>query len=210
MTPRALAIREALERHEAVSDAELDHIFPEELRERSSQHWTPVDIAIRAGELLAPRPDARVLDVGSGVGKACIIGALVTGATWWGVEQDATLVAAASHAAWQLGVGDHTRFVHGDGSRMPWDDFDAFYFFNPFGTLLLAPHASPFVRYATIQNTLRRIHQRLIATPVGTRVVTYHGYGGPMPAGYTQVTSELTGSEALELWIREAPTPPTE
>ena len=207
MTPRALAIREALEHRRAVSDAELDHVFPDELRDRSSQHWTPVEIAVRAAELLAPRPDARVLDVGSGAGKLCIVGALVTGATWWGVEQDATLVAAANHAAWELGVGDRTRFVHGDGSRMPWDDFDAFYFFNPFGTLLLAPHASPFVRYATIQNTLRRIHQRLIATPVGTRVVTYHGYGGPMPAGFTQVTSEAVGNDALELWIREAPTP---
>jgi predicted RNA methylase len=210
MTPRALAIRETLQRKRAVSDAELDEVFPEELRERSFQHWTPVDIAMRAAELLAPRPDARVLDVGSGVGKVCIVGALVTGATWWGVEQDATLIAAANHAAWQLGIGDRTRFVHGDGSRMPWDEFDAFYFFNPFGTLLLAPHASPFVRYATVQNTLRRIHQRLIATPVGTRVVTYHGYGGPMPAGYTQVMSEPAGSDALELWIREAPTPPSD
>jgi predicted RNA methylase len=208
MTPRALAIREALQRRSAVSDSEFDQVFPDELRDRSHQHWTPVDIAMRAAELLAPGPDARVLDVGGGVGKVCLVGALVTGATWWGVEQDATLVAAANHAAWQLDVGGQTRFVHGDGSRMPWDDFDAFYFFNPFGTLLLAPHASPFVRYATIQNTLRRIHQRLIATPVGTRVVTYHGYGGPMPAGYTRVTREPAGNDALELWVRETPTPP--
>jgi predicted RNA methylase len=210
MTPRALAIREALQRRIAVSDAEFDEVFPDELRDRSPQHWTPVDIAILAAELLAPRSEVRVLDVGAGAGKLCLVGALVTGATWWGVEQDATLVAAATHAAWQLGVGERTRFVHGDGSRMPWDDFDAFYFFNPFGTLLLAPHASPFVRYATVQNTLRRIHQRLVATPVGTRVVTYHGYGGPMPDGFTQVTRESAGSDALELWIREEPTPETE
>ncbi|MGH2897879.1 MAG: SAM-dependent methyltransferase, partial [Solirubrobacteraceae bacterium] len=100
-----MAIREALEHRREVSDAELDHVFPDDLRERSVQHWTPVEIAVRAAELLAPGPDARVLDVGSGAGKLCIVGALVTGATWWGVEQDATLVAAANHAAWELGVG---------------------------------------------------------------------------------------------------------
>lgn len=206
MSPRALAIREALQRGARVSDAEFDEVFPDELRERSHQHWTPVDIAVRAAALLAPTPDTRVLDVGAGVGKVCLIGALVTGATWWGVEQDQALVAAANHAAWQLDVSGQTRFVHGDGSRMPWD-YDAFYFFNPFSTLLLAPHASPFVRYATIQNTLRRIHQRLIATPIGTRVVTYHGYGGPMPGGFRQVVREPAGGDAIELWIREAPTP---
>jgi predicted RNA methylase len=207
MTPRELAIREALERRTAVSDAEFDQVFPDELRDRSHQHWTPVEIAMRAAELLAPGPGVRVLDVGAGVGKLCLIGALMTGATWWGVEQDPALVTAANHAAWLLGVGDRTRFVQADGSRMPWDDFDAFYFYNPFGTLLLAPHASPFVRYATVQNTLRRIHQRLISTPVGTRVVTYHGYGGPMPAGFAQVSREPAGGDALELWIRESPTP---
>src|SRR5207244_469418 len=44
MTPRALAIREALQRRTVVSDAELDEVFPDELRERSQQHWTPVEV----------------------------------------------------------------------------------------------------------------------------------------------------------------------
>ena len=91
--------------------------------------------------------------------------------------------------------------MHGDGSRLSWDEFDAIYFYNPFGTLMLAPHASPFVRYATIQNTLRRVVQRLAATRVGTRVVTYHGFGAALPTGYTLMSREPAGSDALELWI---------
>src|SRR4029078_5531458 len=113
---------------------------------------------------LAPVPSLRVLDVGAGVGKMCLIGALVTGATWWGVEQDEGLFQTANHAAWALGIAARTRFVHGDGSRLPWDEFDALYFYNPFTTVMLAPHASPFVRYATIQNTLRRVEQQLGGT----------------------------------------------
>jgi predicted methyltransferase len=204
MTRHALAIRDALEHRIEVSDAELDRVFPDELRERSQLHWTPVAIAIRAAELLAPSPGQRVLDVGAGVGKLCLVGAITTGATWWGIEQDAVLVAAANHAAWSFDIAARTRFVHGDGSRLAWDDFDAFYFYNPFTTLMLAPHASPFLRYATIQNTLRRIKQRLAITRIGARVVTYHGFGGKLPQGYTLITREPAGEDALELWIREA------
>jgi predicted RNA methylase len=204
MTRPALALGDALRRRAPVSDAELDQVFPEDLRERSPLHWTPVAVAIRAAELLAPSPDLRVLDVGAGVGKLCVIGALVTGAVWWGIEQDAVQVAAAQHAAWALGVEHRTRFVHGDGSRLAWDEFDAFYFYNPFTTVMLAPHASPFVRYATVQSTLRRVEQRLATARPGTRVVTFHGFGGQLPAGFTRVEREPAGDDALELWIRDA------
>jgi len=206
MTPPAAALGDALRRGAAVPDAEFDRLFPDELRDRSYLHWTPVAVAIRAAALLAPSPRGiRVLDVGAGVGKLCLIGALVTGAVWWGIEQDALQISAANHAAWALDVTRTTRFVQGDGSRLSWDGFDAFYFYNPFNTLMLAPHASPFVRYATIQSTLRRIEQQLAATPPGTRVVTFHGFGGPLPAGFTRIAREPAGDGALELWIQGAP-----
>ena len=205
MTPPALALGDALRRGAAVADADFDRVFPEELRDRSHVHWTPVAVALRAAELLAPSPRGiRVLDVGAGVGKLCLIGALVTGAVWWGIEQDAVQVAAASHAAWALDITGRTRFVQGDGSRLSWDGFDAFYFYNPFHTVMLAPHASPFVRYATLQATLRRIEQRLAGVREGTRVVTYHGWGGKLPAGYTLLSREPAGEDALELWLRDA------
>lgn len=203
MTRPAHAIRAALQQQIAVTDAEFDQVFPEELRDRSYMHWTPVDVAMRAAQLLAPTADLRVLDVGAGPGKMCLVGALVTGAMWWGIEQDLALVTAANHAAWALDIGRRTRFVQGDGSRLAWDEFDAIYFYNPFSTLMLGPDASPFVRYATVQTTLRRIEQRLAGMRAGTRVVTYHGFGGKLPAGYALASREPAGGDALELWIRQ-------
>jgi predicted RNA methylase len=203
MTTGAAAVGEALRRRAAVADAELDQVFPDELRDRSHLHWTPVAVAMRAAELLAPTPDARVLDVGAGVGKLCLVGALTTGAMWWGIEQDLVQVEAARHAAWALDATRRTRFVHGDGSRLAWEEFDALYFYNPFSSVMLAPHASPFVRYATIRATLRRIEQQLAAVRPGTRVVTFHGFGGQWPAGFTRALREPAGDDALELWIRE-------
>jgi predicted RNA methylase len=204
MTPHAAAVGAALRRGAAVSDAELDQVFPEELRDRSRLHWTPVAVAMRVAELLAPAPTARVLDVGAGVGKVCVVGALVSGATWWGIEQDAVQVAAAKSAAWALDAGRRTRFVHGDGSRLAWDGFDGIYFYNPFTTVMLAPHASPFLRYATVHATLRRVEQQLATIRPGTRVVTFHGFGGRWPPGFTQLLREPAAEDALELWIRDA------
>lgn len=203
MTPPALALGEALRQRAPVPDAEFDRLFPDELRDRSHVHWTPVAVALRAAELLAPSSRGiRVLDVGAGVGKLCLVGALVTGAVWWGIEQDPVQIAAAHHAAWALDITQRTRFVQGDGSRLSWDGFDAFYFYNPFHTVMLAPHASPFVRYATIHATLRRIEHRLAATPPGTRVLTFHGFGGQLPASFTQIAREPVGDGALELFVQ--------
>ena len=113
------------------------------------------------------------------------------------------MVAAANHAAWALDLEHRTRFVHGDGSRLPWDEFDAFYFYNPFTTHMLSAHASAFLRYATVQRTLRMVEARLATTKPGTRVVTYYGFGGDIPAGYTKHAREPAGGDALELWIRD-------
>src|SRR5438094_888570 len=115
MERHARSLRDALAAGDEVLDDELDRVFPDELRERSVLHWTPIDVARRVAALLAPRPDQRVLYVGAGVGKLCLVGASVTGATWWGIEQDPMLVAAASQAAWAMDLDGRTRFVQGDG-----------------------------------------------------------------------------------------------
>ena len=41
-------------------------------------HWTPVHVARRAAQFLVTGPETRVLDVGSGPGKFCLVGALAT------------------------------------------------------------------------------------------------------------------------------------
>ena len=65
-------------RGEPVADAEFDLLYPRPVRPLSERFWSPIDVARRAAELLVVRPGTRVLDVGSGAGKFCVVGALTS------------------------------------------------------------------------------------------------------------------------------------
>lgn len=202
MNAEGRKIADDLRQQISIDDARFDQLFPAELRDLSTLHWTPVEIAVRAAEMLSTHEHARILDVGSGIGKACLVATLCSTSSWWGVERDPALVAAANRAAKFLGVEDRARFIHGDAADLDWNAFDGFYFYNPFSSLLLNEHTSPFVRYGIILNNVRRTETRLASVRAGTRVVTYHGFGGDMPAGYEVVRREPAGTDELILWSR--------
>jgi SAM-dependent methyltransferase len=182
----------------------FDQIYPGEQRERSCLHWTPLDVAQRACALLASEPAARVLDIGAGVGKLCLVGALTTSAHWFGIERDAAMVAAAQAAADALGVTARATFIEGDIDSLDWSVFDAFYLFNPFAEARWAVEGDRLARRDAFVATVALTEQRLADAAPGTRVVTYHGFGGEMPASYDLAHREPAHEDVLELWIRRA------
>ena len=170
-------------------------------------HWTPVDVALRAAALLAPGHCARVLDVGSGVGKVCLIGAATTSATWFGIEQDADMVGAANTAAGQMRIERRARFIHGDLDAVDWTTFDAFYLFNPFAEILHASAGDALTRRERYVASIDFVQRRLADTAPGTRVVTYHGFGGEMPLGFDLIHREAAREDELQLWIKRTAAP---
>jgi hypothetical protein len=188
----------------ATADQEFDELIPAELRHLSRTQWTPVEVAIRAATLLSPAPAMRILDVGSGVGKLCTVGALSAPSAWCGVEQHEGLVHAARRLSRIMGAGDNTIFVHGDAFSVDWETFDALYFYNPF-ELQVDPTAAPRdEREYRVQ--VARTEDRLAGLPEGMRVVTLHGFGGIMPASYRLVYQERIPIMGLDLvlWIQRA------
>jgi predicted RNA methylase len=193
-------------RPSVATDAELDAIYPESVRKISAFHWTPVDVARRAAKLLAVGASTRVLDVGSGIGKFCLVGAMVTPGTFVGVEQRESLVEIAREAASRCGI-TRVEFRHANALAIDWNEFDAFYLFNPFSEHIfhydaaieepIALSETWFIQYVTATSV------KLFSARPGTRVVTYHGYGGPMPAGYRRLSCEPAGTDALELWEKQ-------
>ena len=196
------AIADALRTRVPVSDARFDGLYPTGHRFRSAMHWTPVAVAVRACALLAPQPEDHVLDVGSGVGKLCLVGALTSRATWVGVEMDPAMIRVAEAARRRLELGDRVRFVHGDAAQIDWSSYAGVYMFNPFAEGLLDKR-DPTAR-DRFAMTVERTRAQLATTRIGTRLVTYHGFGGQVPAGFELEHEERARQDRLCLWVRRA------
>ncbi|MBC7690847.1 MAG: class I SAM-dependent methyltransferase [Methylotenera sp.] len=200
-------ILDALASGRTVSDREFDLFYPNDYQGLSEYHFTPVEVAKRAAELLTVNSETRILDVGSGLGKFCFVGALTSQAHFTGVEQRAHLVRISKQIALQYRV-PRVEYVEGDVRALDWTQFQSFYLFNPFIENL---YPSEQKIDETVESTeqrykelIRWVQKRLHLMPVGTRVATFHGFGGDMPPGYVLHVKEEFGSDFLRLWIKDA------
>ncbi|NNN05120.1 MAG: class I SAM-dependent methyltransferase [Elusimicrobia bacterium] len=198
------ALAEDLRAGRTVADCRFDQVYPPEIRNLSRTHWTPVEVAVKAAELLRPTEQTQVLDVGSGCGKFCAVAALSGPGRFIGIEKRPHLLAAARKAAEDLGAR-RASFLPGNMADLDWSAFDAFYLFNPFyenrmksiridETVVL--RAEKFFRYVEI------VRSKLTCAKDGTKVATYHGFGGEMPLGYGRVDRVSIGTDFLELWVK--------
>lgn len=204
MHDRPIEIVRALRRRRLVVDRVFDDVFPIELRRASSIHWTPVEVAVRAARLLAAGPDKTILDIGSGIGKFCLIAAATVKARVRGIEQRSHFVDVARAAAAELDVA--VDFVHGTLEGEDAHAVDGVYLFNPFAENLCAreDHLDDSVELspARFSRDVEATERFLASARPGTRVVTYCGFGGAMPAGYALALRESRAGR-LELWIKE-------
>jgi len=187
------------------SDADFDSVYEEDIRDLSAQHWTPVRVATRAAKLLTRAGARRILDVGSGVGKFCIAGALSTDATYVGLERRARLVEIARRAAAHYGA-ERATFVHASLDDFSFEGFTGIYLFNPFYEQISAlveqideaTERSSIWYEHFVQTTVTKLDK--LEPPVA--VVTYNGFGGHMPLLYTFLGEEPAGTDQLELWMK--------
>jgi SAM-dependent methyltransferase len=190
----------------SLSDRSFDAIYERSVRAASLQFWTPVAAALRAARWLRDRHARKVLDIGSGPGKFCIVAAAAhPDACFHGIEHRARLVTAAQDAARALGVGN-VSFEHGDAT-VARVGYDAIYLFNPFAENVFPPDDQldedvelTATRY--LRDTLR-VEALLTRAPVGTHLLSYHRAGARVPASYALVESERMEREWLRLWVKE-------
>lgn len=187
-----------------VTDFRFDQVYPPSIRKLSETHWTPVEVVCRAAELLVTNDKTRVLDVGSGCGKFCTVAALSGRGNFIGIEERPHLTELARQIAEELGASQAS-FVQGNMVDLDWSFFDSFYLFNPFYEnkmrsiridSTVSHNQDKFNRYVEIVRTKLKV-----ARP-GTKVATYHGFGGDMPLGYHLIQQEPIGTSTLELWVK--------
>ncbi|WP_343670606.1 methyltransferase domain-containing protein [Chitinophaga sp.] len=185
------------------SDNAFDQIYPQGIQQLSKRHWTPLQIATAAAAFLAHKPGSRVLDIGSGVGKFCLIGAYFHPESYfYGIEQREELYLYARQAKEVLKV-ENADFISGNFTRFNADQYDGFYFYNSFFEHLKPEDGiDQQINYsANLYDYYSRYMQEIMDQRVsGTRLVTYYSMGDEVPDSYQLV--DASDDMLLRMWIK--------
>lgn len=206
--PDVDAILATLRRGEPLDDDTFDALYAPRWQVLSSEHWTPVEVADIAVPWLTERGARRVLDVGAGVGKLCVYGALITDdVTFVGIEQREELALEARRVAARLGVADRVEIRHATLESVEPREFQAIYLYNPFAENLADDPIDRKVELGRERFTrdVAAVERWLPELPVESRLVTFHGFGGWVPDSFRLVASKRIGWDALRAWEKHRP-----
>ena len=178
-----------------VDDRDVDRLFPKTVQKLARTHWTSAEVARCAAAWLAPDAAARVLDVGSGAGKFCLVGAAATPGHFTGVELHPSLARVAHDVAKKYRF-ERVRFLPGDALAIDWASYSGLYLFNPFAEGLDGAGTEQTAYLRQIEQTTAKLNQ--LAS--GTRLAVFFGFGADVPATFQLLGQERFGSGTLDLW----------
>jgi SAM-dependent methyltransferase len=183
-----------------ITDVDFNEIYPQNIRALSSKHWSPVGVAKAASEFLIDRPGARVLDVGSGVGKFCMVGATHTKGHFTGVEQRLRLVELSEKIS-SMHRLCRVKYLHANITDIDFRDYTAFYFYNSFYENTQPAHKiDDAVRLDVKLYDTYSMYMvgQLSNLPSGTRFAAYCTPAAVIPRSFRLVDSLYGGS--LNFW----------
>ena len=185
------------------SDTKFDLLYPECIQKLAKRHWTPIAVAKKAAHFLAMENNARILDIGSGVGKFCLAaGHYQPKSFFHGVEQRISLQ-YKSEIARQILRLENVKFIHGNFTTIDFKNYDHFYFYNAFYENLVGTDKidNSIVYSGELYNYYNRyLYNQLDQKPAGTRLATYHSMEDEIPPAYHVVGSEF--DNLLKFWIK--------
>lgn len=112
-------------------DLEFDKLFPKELQVHSSTHWVPLNIAQFVGKYFFKQKVQSVLDIGSGIGKFCLVASHTSKTQYTGVEIRKNLLNTANRVKINLGL-TNVSFIHENILNHSFSPYDGFFYYNPF------------------------------------------------------------------------------
>jgi len=185
-----------------ITDKQFDAHFPKELKDLARNHWTPASIARRAAKFLVNTPETHVLDIGSGLGKFCIVAAAAyNDGIFTGVEQRENLCVLAGEVAAKYHLSN-VHFIHANITEIDFTGFTSFFFYNSFYENIESKYAidnTIELNPALFRKYQRNVAEKLWNMPSGTRLVTY--WGDWQPVDFELVYCNGNGS--LKFWSRK-------
>jgi SAM-dependent methyltransferase len=185
-------------------DSHFRQLYPLSFQKLDTLHWSPLRVIDRAVKFLVNKPNAKILDIGSGSGKFCLAGSyLKPFAFFSGVEQREDLLEYAQTVRKKLGRSN-VDFVHKNFTQIDFTEYDNFYFYNSFfenieGTDKIDDSIAYSVELYDYYNL--RLKSKLDGMPAGTRIVTYKTLDQEIPDSYRLVTTEMENQ--LKFWIKK-------
>ena len=184
-----------------IVDTDFDLVFEERIQGASPIHFTPLKVAKLAARYLANEKGVKVLDIGSGAGKFCMIGSVCTEGYFVGVEQRERLHLEALRISQKYNL-TNVSFINTNITNISFKDYDAFYIFNAF-----YENISLFGGSIDDDIELKRelyesyslyVKEQLSEMPIGTKLVTYFSFGKEIPDNYEIQFKAF--DEKLKMW----------
>lgn len=192
---------------DSTSDQDFDGLYPKDIQNLSETHWSSIKAiktAIAFFSSILP-PQAKILDVGSGVGKFCIYGSLISDFNFTGVEKRKRLFDISTEIASKL-QNNQVSFMCCDALSLDWDKFDGIYIYNPFYEHKI-PLNTEFriddeIEYSenTYDFYTRKIYKKLRLLKSGSLVVAFNGYGAHFPKDYVEKFYKKVDNIDMSLW----------
>jgi hypothetical protein len=186
-----------------IKDSEFDLIYPNEMKKVSEIHFSPFEVSKIAARFLVDKMGMRILDIGAGAGKFCMIGSACTEGIFTGVEQREHLHDLAKSISRKYKL-TNVAFINSNITDISFKDFDGFYLFNPFyenmnasGKMddLVELKRELYDKYSLY------VKMQLETKPVGTKLVTYFSYLTEIPSSYQLQFSDFDGK--LKMWEKK-------
>lgn len=192
-----------LKLNKGIEDKLFNTLYSLSIKKLSEHHWTPVEVAKLAADYLVDKPKCKVLDIGSGVGKFCLIGATSTKGRFYGVEQRSRLVKLSQKIANTHKI-KNVEFIHSNITQVSFSKYNSFYFYNSFYENI--------GRFQAIDTTIpleeklyysysQYVENQLKKTPIGTRLVTYWSEWLEIPEGFDLEFTAYDGK--LNFWEKK-------
>ena len=131
---------------------------------------------------------------------------MFSGCRFTGLELRPSLVGSARALARLFGVDDRVRFVCGALGGASTPVADAYYFFNPFDDQAWELDD---VDVSLVRDVGRHAGDTVVAEEIlrrarlGTYALTYHRFGGRIPASYRLIRMDFALAGGLRLWRTE-------
>ena len=149
----------------------------------------------------------KLIDIGCGVGKLCFLLSILTKHQIYGIEQRTNLVEIANRII-DLNELSGVSIIEMNMLDLDWESFDIYYLYNPFQEHVEDDNLYIFDKDIELSSKLyakytSAVYRQLVWAKSGKILITFHGYGGRIPNGWTMTSTKLIKGGDLEMWIKD-------